>query len=801
MGQIREKVARLFEACGRAVYCNKFKTLAILLVVIASLSSQLPRLKVDNSTEGLLRKTDNVRKVYDAFREQFGHDELVVISISAPDVFTNEFLTQLKAFHEELEAEVPFLEDVTSLFNARNTRGEADEIIVGDLLESWPETNEEFANLRSLVLSNAFYVNNLISRDGGLATVVIKTGYRDVDGDEADLIEDFGWDDEAQEKGQAHVSLTHGEYGQVIEAVYRVMERYEKEDFSLSIAGTPVMFDTLMRAMKKDMRIFLSLSITLIFVLLSALFRRVSGVVLPMTVIVSALLCTFGLMGLFGIPFKRPTQILPSFLLAVGVADSVHILAIFYRRLQKTRDKMEAIVYSLGHSGLPVLLTSLTTAAGLLSFSFADIGAIAELGYVSAAGVMLAFVFTVLFLPALIALFPIKVIESVRANEKTGVIDRILKGFAVFSQRHAVKIVVVSVLIMAASAFTCRYLHFSHDPIAWLPDSARLKKDVAFIDEHLGGATTLEVVLDTGRENGLYEPDVLGRIDQIAKDLSDAELAGVRVGKVFSINDIVKETSQALYGNDKEHYVIPGEREEIAQTIFLFENGGAKYLEEVVDSQFSKARLTIKTPWGDAVAYEDFIDEVSARIQQVFGDSVKSTITGSVTLLARTVPATIRSAAKSYVIAFLVITIMMILLIGSIRLGLLSMLPNMLPILLVLGFMATYGIPMDIMSILIGSIAMGLVVDDTLHFMHNFRLYYDKGCNAGEAIEKTLIGTGRAMFITSTVLSLGFVILCFASMINLIRFGILTSMTIVMALLADFLLAPALMVLSHRRKN
>jgi predicted RND superfamily exporter protein len=167
-------------------------------------------------------------------------------------------------------------------------------------------------------------------------------------------------------------------------------------------------------------------------------------------------------------------------------------------------------------------------------------------------------------------------------------------------------------------------------------------------------------------------------------------------------------------------------------------------------------------------------------------------------LFGATVHAAMDSAAKSYVYALVIITVLMVLFIGDLRMGLVSMIPNLMPIILTMGIMGAAGLPMDMFTMLIGAIAIGLAVDDTIHFMHNFRRYYEESGDARDAVLRTLLSTGRAMLVTSVVLSLGFFIFAMASMYNLQRFGILTGFTIVTALIADFLVSPALMMVLHR---
>jgi hypothetical protein len=261
--------------------------------------------------------------------------------------------------------------------------------------------------------------------------------------------------------------------------------------------------------------------------------------------------------------------------------------------------------------------------------------------------------------------------------------------------------------------------------------------------------------------------------------------------------DILKEINQALNENNPAQYKVPQNPELIPQEFLLFENSGSDDLEDVVDTSFSVARFSILSPWMDAVAQNPALEKLKNRFDKAFSGKAKVTITGMIPLLVRVMNASVISAAESYILAFMVITILMILLIGSIRLGILSMFPNLLPIFITMGIMGWLSIPLDMYTMLIGSIAIGLAVDDTVHFMHNFRRYYFETDNVAESIRLTLFTTGRAMLVTSIVLCSGFFLYMFASMNNLFHFGLLTGSTILLALAADFFLAPALMVLAH----
>ena len=232
----------------------------------------------------------------------------------------------------------------------------------------------------------------------------------------------------------------------------------------------------------------------------------------------------------------------------------------------------------------------------------------------------------------------------------------------------------------------------------------------------------------------------------------------INIGKVISVVDILKEVNRALHNNDDAYYRIPETREAISQCLLMFENSGSEDLEKVADNSLSIARITLRMPWVDAVALEEMLFLVDANTAKIFGKETDVVLSGSVSLLARVVPATMYSQAYSYGIAIVVVTILMIFVVSNVKLGLVIMLPNAFPILLVLGVSAYLGNPIDMMTILIGSIALGLVVDDTIHFMYGYQRNRREGNSTRESIRHVLKNTGVAMMITSVVLSSGFLV-------------------------------------------
>ncbi|MDX1811230.1 MAG: efflux RND transporter permease subunit, partial [Gammaproteobacteria bacterium] len=465
------------------------------------------------------------------------------------------------------------------------------------------------------------------------------------------------------------------------------------------------------------------------------------------------------------------------------------------------KDKRAAIAHAWGHSGLAVAMTSFTTAAGLLSFSTAEVAPIGDLGIFAGGGVILSLLYTLILLPALLSILPVKAKTDDKAQNRTQLMDNILLGIASLSVNHSRKILVVSAVLFVVAVGGVAQTTFKHDPLKWLPEEWDVRKATELLDVEMKGTGVLEVVVNTGKENGLYEPRIMNALNTLHSRIDAIKQDDIFVGKTISVVDILKESNRALHQNKESSYTVPADRELIAQELLLFENSGSDDLEDFVDSQFSMARFTVKTPWVDAASNARFIKTLEQEFGNAFNQGESFYVTGMGSLFSRVMDASIESTKKSYVIAGVVICIMMIMMLGSTKLGLVSMIPNLLPILISMGFMGYFHMPLDQFSMLIGSISVGLVVDDTIHFMHNFRRYHLKFNDVNRAIQETLLSTGRAILVTTVVLCLGFFIFTAASMENLIRFGLVTGITIILALLCDLLLAPALMKVMYEGKN
>lgn len=806
MSHFRQRIEQRFEKLALLLYRRRLAALICIAVMAGLLIAGLPRLELDTSTEGMLHTDDPIIDIYDDFREQFGRDAVIVIALEPDRIYDPGFLDFLRDLHQDLARGVPYLEDITSLINARHTRGEGDVLTVGELMADWPRSEADLAVLKERIEANPLYINQLVTPDHRLTTLALKLQIYAPDGGEgadgaSDDLAGFEEDEPAAD-GQTPVKapeyLTNDQQIEAVEAVEAILDRYRDRGVEIHLAGPPVVGTMLEKTMIGDLYTSVIAVLVMVTICLAVMFRRPSGVLLPQLIVNLSMTSTLGLMAWLKVPVKLPSMVLPAFLLAVAVGASVHVLALFYRRLARDGDRRGAIVHALGRSGLAIVMTSLTTAAGLASFATASVAPIADMGIFSAVGVMIALVYTIVLLPALLALVPIKPGSRKSLSNR---LDTVLAWVAAFSVRRAKAITLISLAIIAVSGAGAAQLRFSHNVLEWLPTDLPVRRATELIDGRLNGTVNVEVVIDTGRENGLHDPKVLQALDRLARRLEAETTGGVRVGKSYSVADVLKEIHQALNENRPEFHRVPDDGALIPQEFLLFENSGSDDLEEVVDSSFRMARFTARVPWGDAIIYAPFLERLRTMFAAELGPEVDITVTGIMTLFFRTINASIISMARSYAIALVVVTLMMIALIGEVRIGLLAMLPNLAPILLTLGLMGWLGLPLDMITMLTGSIAIGLAVDDTVHFMHHFRRNYLQTGDAALSVHNSLALAGRAMMVTTIVLSLGFFVLMTATLGSVNRFGFLTGVTVILALVADFFLAPALMVLAYGRRD
>ncbi len=822
MKKFKSRIDNALERLALAVFDHPVKTLLILGLLILLIFAFIPFLSIDVSTRGNFQKADEVLKKYTEFKKQFGADASVIIALHPDDIFDREFLVTLKAFQDELEQEVPYLDEVTSILNITAIRGENDELIIEDLFENWPETPEELEKIKNYVMNHPDYKYNIISENAEYTLMFVKADAYLEEGKDDFMATDEGFEqaDKQLEKSafqsfretmrnrslsqgnpDEKLELTVKQTSEIVDKIFEIAGKYESDKFPFFITGGPVIEKLHVDVIGATVRKTIGISILAMLIVLTILFRRFVSVFTPLLIVILSLATTFGLMPILGIPLRTTSQIFPAMVLTAGICDAVHLFSIFYQRFNQSGDKRDAIAQAMKHSGLAMFFTTLTTAGGFLSFMVSDLRGIAEVGLCAAIGVTLALVYSYLLIPSMISLLPIK---GTSKKDKVGQKkrwERYLEKVSGFAVARPFFILIPTFLIIVIAAIGASKIDFSFNMISWFPPEMKLKSNSLVLEKYFKTSTSLEVVVDTGLENGLFEPAVMNAIEEAQLVAESITTGPVIVGKTNSIVNSLKLINRELNNGSPAAYSIPQDKTKIAQEMILFENSGWDNLKDIVDPNFSKTRITIGVPTINAVKYVPFRDEVESRLKSIFKGVADVYVTGTVDIGARNIWGLIKSLSQSYLVAFVTIALLMILLIGSIRIGLISMIPNFLPILITLGLMGFVSQPITLFTVLLGGIAIGLAVDDTIHFLHNFKRSFDETDSIVASVRDTIQTTGRALFFTTVVMSIGFLTYLAADMNVMFSFGLLVAITIILAFIADIMVTPALISLVYRQNE
>jgi predicted RND superfamily exporter protein len=484
----------------------------------------------------------------------------------------------------------------------------------------------------------------------------------------------------------------------------------------------------------------------------------------------------------------------PNILVTVGVAEAVHILVEFRLLFHKLGSRREAIVQALYLIGAPCLLTSATTAVGFLALQVSPIVTLAHMSVYSAVGVLIAFALTVTLVPALVSFGP-RTPHARRAHPPGEAwLLRGLTSIAGWNVRHrrAVLVIFAATSLVAIAGMT--RLRVDSNWLDDFSDRVPLKGATTRIDQVMNGMSNLVYVFDTGEEDGIRNPEVLRAIEGLQHE---AERHGGLVRKTYSIADIVKDLNQSFHDGDPAYYAIPDSRELVSQLLLLYETSGGDQVEEWATTDFARANLELRLGIAPVSQTAQLVRDLDGYLAAHPNPGLSVKLTGIGALWIELLDYIVSSEIESFSFAFVLIGAMMCFIFRSLRTGLLSMIPNVWPILLTLGGMGWLGIPLDYNKVMIATVAMGIAVDDTIHFVSRYHHEFNQSRSYADALAAAMTDVGHAVFVTSLVLVLGFLVNLFSVLDASAQSGVLLAATIATALLADLLLTPALVLTLH----
>lgn len=746
----------------------RWPLLLLMLLATVGLLSQIKHIRMDNSNESAFIKDDPAVTVLNQFKSDFGNDDFVYILIAREQsVLDGEFLQQVGNLASQLQAEVPYLKKMSWLGNAEQITSERDGVRISPLFNNRAPLELDMHQLRDTIGQNPVLENYLISRDENTTAI---------------MLEFYPYPEDVKDARKESPPV-----------INRVIANFP--ELKTFVVGGPVI-DFEYDAISGQEAGQLGLGcLLLILLLLAFTLRSVGGVLIPALVIVVSLIWTLGFIGLSGIPISMMILMLPVLLICVGIGDSLHFLAEYQRKLKQGFARRQAIVETLLIVTAPCLLTTVTTAAGFLAFAATDIQPLRDMGYFSAIGVCVALLISLTLAPILVS-FSFKTNTSPEQTDNDDRFTRVLAVLASIATSRPKTVVLVFALVAVVSTVGYARVQVETNTIQALAEEVPLRQAYDYVDQNMGGTMALEVVMDPGRSDGVKDPRFMEKVEAFQQYAQAHPL----VWKSYSILDALKQTRQALHQDNPEFYALPAQRQQISQYLFLYELGGGEQLGRYVGFDYDKLRVQLRTSslsTGDVRSVIDYLQQYvdeNMTGDNTIGD-IKVSFTGTMSWV-KTLSDHVASGQKSsFIWAFLVISLLMIGVLRSIPLGLMSMLPNLFPVLLGLGVMGFTGIYMHMVLVIFAPIIIAVAVDDTIHFFFRFKANFQRTANYETAIHQTVTGVGRPLLFTTLVLVFGFSVFAFSIMDNYRDFGLLAAIAFSWALLCDLMLVPALLVL------
>lgn len=714
---------------------------------------------------------DNPQRVaYEEMQDIFSKNEnaTIIIAPKSGNVFNKETLTLIKELTDEAW-QTPRSSRVDSITNFQRTWSEEDDMMVEDLVLEPEFLNDDavIETVKQVSLSEPVLAGRLISKQGHVTAVNITVNLPEAEISEAVL--------------------------EIAEHVTSLSEAFKAKypDHDFYHTGIVFMNNTFATSAQEDAGYLVPIMFIAIVLVMWGLLRSFTGTFSTVIVIVITIVSTMGLAGWMGYFLSTATVNVPTLVMTLAVADCVHVIASMTYALRKGMSKKEAISYSMNLNLMPIFVTSITTAIGFLTLNFASVPMIRDLGNLTALGVMLAFVLSVTVLPALLLILPMRTANH--AANKSQYIERF--GEWVIS-KHKILLPVSFLFCIAIGAFT--FTNEVNDiPTDYFAESTAFRQSTDFQTENLSGMSNVDFALYTGEPHGLNDPETLQRIDTFAQWLR----AQPEVDHVVTITDTFKRLNKNMHGDNDDYYRLPDNRELAAQYLLLYEMSlpyGLDLNNQLnIDKSATRLFVTMKN-----LGSNEFTQFDRQAHQWIADNAPALRITsGSPNIMFAYVgEENMNSMIRGTIIALIVISLLLVVALRSWRMGVISLLPNLMPAAVGFGIWGLYSGQINMGLSVVMGMSLGIIVDDTVHFLSKYWHARKEGKSAEDSVRYAFANVGRALWITTLVLTIGFSVLAMSVFLLNEDMGKLTAIIIVVALAVDFLFLPSFLIAIDKKK-
>ncbi|MEM7136376.1 MAG: MMPL family transporter [Myxococcota bacterium] len=706
-----------------------------------------PQLRAFEDLQEIYTKNDNI---------------LIVVEPESGRVFEPDTLAAVGALTERAW-QLPFATRVDSITNFQYSHAEDDDLIVDDLVDMETEyTPEDRERLSALALAEPLIRRRLISLDGDVTAINVRHTLPREKSDEAT---------------KAALAV-------------RALAADIEEEFPghrVYLTGSVMLSNAFFEASVQDLSNLVPLMYVVILLTALIFLRSFWGMIATIVIILLSATTAMGIAGWLGIPITPPSSSAPTVIMTLAVADSIHLLVIFFQAMRGGMDKQAAMTESLRINSGPVFLTSLTTAIGVLALNLSDVRPFNDLGNIAAIGVTAAYLYSVFLLPALVAILPFRSVK--RTKESSPAVVR-LGEFVIAKRRGLLWVGTLAVVVLGAMVARNE---LNDEFVKYFDESFAFRTDTDFMSERLSGIYTMEFSLSSGEEGGVANPEFLEKVDSFASWLREQP----DVHHVFTLTDTFKRLNKNMHADDTEWYRLPDERNLAAQYLLLYEMSLPYGLDlnDTINVEKSSTRLVVTCDNVTAVRMREIQAEAETWLHDNAPEHMWTVPSSQNLMFSHISERNIKSSIFGALVALVLISFVLAVAFRSVKFGLISMIPNMMPALMAFGIWGVAVGRIDLGNAVVLTMALGIIVDDSVHFLSKYlRARREGGMDATAAVRYAFSTVGSALIVTSFILVSGFTVLSFSPFSLNAGMGLLTALVLLVALLADLLFLPPLLM-------
>ncbi|WP_233900721.1 efflux RND transporter permease subunit [Tenacibaculum piscium] len=750
---------------------SKITLLILLIGMLLSIFSIKNNFKIETNLDTYMPKNHPAFIYSDKAEEIFDIRDAIMIAIeNKKGIYNAETFLKIKNLTKEIQklAVVEDKEDVLSLYTADNIKSGIEGLEIEPFFKKIPKSQEKFDAIKNSISTNEMIHKRLVSENGQATLVFTKI---------------------------KNNSFTPELY----QVILAISKKYEDENNTIYVAGQPIVEGTMAILMPSDMQKMFPIVLLLIIVVLFIVLRSIKATIISVLVVLFSSIWTFGLMLGIGIPIYAPSSLIPVMLIAIGVADAIHLFSHLQLTMKKqpTWSKEQLIQNMTSEMFRPVLMTSVTTAVGFLSLLTSDIFPIKYFAFFTAYGVVLAMFFSLILIPACVNVFGLpKILKFSKSSLKILKSSEIGKNeipkkdfFAIYAEKFSnlilqnQKLVVgITLLILLFFGFGMSKVWINSSFLARFPNENPLVKTDAFVNKNFLGTTTVNVILEGNNADTFKNPTVLKLIDKVTNQVvNDGEI----VGGSLSVVDFIKRMNKVLHENKSEFYKVPDAQNLIAQYFLLYEmSGGSDRLWDIVTDDFKTANLQFQLKGDNSKGLNETIANIKNYKEEFKTLGIKLNFAGSGYKILIFNDLILIGQIKSLLYSFILVIILLSFMFKSIKLGFIATIPIILTTVISFGVLGWLNIPLETTTALISSIAIGIGIDYAVHFIDRYKINALKTNDIQKTVSETMAHSGRAISFNAVVVILGFLVLIFSTFKPNKALGIIVALNMLTSFIA-----------------